>query len=105
MTLQEWCLQYSEWRYICDSVKLGGGFGSVRSEPEWKDFTNDTAYIWEQAKRCVELVEECCKEAGGNKADDILLVVTEDIPPEYLGVSEELYGRFFDILSYRLQLL
>ena len=105
MSLREWCLQYQEWKDICTSVKLGSWIGGVGIDPEWKDHTPDSVHIWQEARECIELIEDCCIRAGGVRANDILLVVTEDIPPEMLGVSEELYGRFFDTLSQKLQRL
>lgn len=95
--LKTWCLNYSKWKDICnDASKIGGGFGSINGLQEWKDDTGEAAYILDHAQRCVDLIEGCADSSN------LLLVVTEDIPPSYLGVSDELYERFFARLSYKI---
>lgn len=104
MTLQDWCLQYQEWKDICENVKLSSGQTKIGNyTPEWNDYTCDSASQWQNAGIFVRIIEECCKETDAKQADDILLIVTEGIPPEYFNVSRELYGRFFDLLSYKLK--
>lgn len=99
MNVKEWCLHYPEWCYICDSFKMGGGFGRSGVEPEWKDYTAETVHIWQRAKEYVRIIEEACK------SDDILLAVTEDIPPEMLGLSIDVVNSTYDIIEEQLKIL
>lgn len=103
--LKEWCLHYREWKEIYQNIKLNKGVGRIGTTQEWKDYTYDSVYIRERLSLYVQTIENSCRLTDRNKASDILLVVTEDIPPSMLGVSDEMYGRFFEILSCQLQLL
>lgn len=100
--LKEWCLRYQEWKDICENLKLSKGIGRVGTTQEWHDYTYDSAYIREHLAWRVEVIEDCCDRTDVAKASDILLAVTEDIPPAMLGVSDEMYGRFFDVLKEEL---
>lgn len=97
MTLKEWCLHYPEWCYICDAIKLGGGIGKIGSDVEWKDHTGDLVDIWERTRLYVRIIEESCAN------NDILLAITEDIPPELLGVSEEVVTSTYAMIARRLK--
>lgn len=45
----------------------------------------------------VSIIEESCKDA------DVLLVITEDIPPEMLGVSEDVVNSTYAIIARRMK--
>lgn len=99
--LIEFCLHYHEWKELCFFPP--GGFLGVGGMPyalEWKDPTGDLSHISDLAKRSVELIKECCILTSEKRADDILDVVTKGLSPESVGLSEELYERFFEILEY-----
>lgn len=99
MSIREWCLQYQEWKDICEDVCIGGGIGKSWGFYEWKDITGKAACIHELPSLYVRIIEEACA------TNDILLAVTEDIPPEILGLSEEDVNNTYEIISYKLQLL
>lgn len=99
MTIQEWCLQYSEWKDICSSVKLGGWISGKGIEPEWKDDISIDACRRERCSLYVRIIEESCE------TNDILLVITEDIPPEFLGLETELVNNTYRIIENKLKII
>ena len=99
MTLQEWCLQYSEWKDVCEYYKIGGGIGKAWNIQEWKDNTVESACIHERLSLYVRIIEDACASC------DILLAVTEGIPPEILGLSSELVNNTYRIIENKLKII
>lgn len=97
MTLLEWCTHYSEWSDICSGKSKS--VLTLHGDSEWEDATSDQAY----AMMCMHIVDECCRLAVGNKWEDLLLSVTENIPYSVLGLSSDDIQTFLVFLSRKLQ--
>ena len=97
MNVQELCWRYAEWKDICTSVKLGSGIGLCGGDMQWVDRITDTVYSWQLLGLYVRIIEEACE------TDDILLAITEDIPPEMLGLSKDIIERAYQTIESKLK--
>ena len=94
MNLLEWVKHYPEW---CDICGISGGIVQLRNSPEWVDRVSDCA----EALSYIHLVEDCCRLACGDKWEDLLLVIIEDIPCEMLDITSHELQSFLFFLSNR----
>lgn len=109
--LKHFCLQYPEWKEKAKDCARYSGQGDGRVDVEWSDPTYTAMHICQRAKEDMQLVEECCRVAGGDLGGYILRAVTEGLSyvnlrmmyqiPCGRDLYYELYRRFYYILSVR----
>ena len=95
MSLLEWVKQYPEW---CDACDISGSVIRLGDNSEWVDRVSESA----EALGYIQLVEDCCRLVCGDRWEDLLLVILEDIPCEMLDITSYELQSFLVFLSEKL---
>lgn len=96
MNLLEWVRHYPEW---CDACDISGSIIRLGGSPEWIDRVSESA----EAFSCIQLVEDCSRLACGDRWEDLILSIVEDIPCEMLDITSRELQSFLVFLSEKTE--